>query len=610
MAPTQRFVGYPKAREGPVTPYVHPEDNNPVMRGWTLVVASALVTRSSMVAKAVWTNAQFGTIKDIPILSEYTSRLQPVVTPLGSGDDASSKPGITPDLEQRQPDDLAGRFHSAADYHELYKSGKLTPVQVAEALLPLIAQDQESGAKYGSAWAAVNEEIALESAKASAKRYAEGKPLSVLDGVPFAVKDDLNVKGYTSHTGLQPQEGIPCFDKAKETIWPIAQLEAAGGLMIGKVTMHELGSDTNGCNPRRGKSPVNWYNTSYYTGGSSSGGASALTSGLVPIAIGTDAGGSIRIPSSFCGMYGLKPTLHRIWTMNSAVCVAGPKAATVADLTLAYRLMAAPNPDDPVQGAFAPSIPPSPTAKKIIGIYSDWFNEAEPAVLEVTNKTITYFKEKLGYEVVEIQIPYIREGQLAHSAWALSELCDHQRHRHPDPQKALSLVNHANAVLLTMGAITSAVDMLKYGQLRELIMEHLAFLWQKYPGMLILTPTAPDAGWKIHPGDQAYGFSDGNTTIREMMYIWLANSTGCPALSAPVGYINPEQGEGQLPVGLMAMGEWGAEEQLLSWAKDAETYLNGVWSNGRVRPKEWADVVKLASKETETETVAGEEAEQ
>ncbi|KAK8049305.1 hypothetical protein PG994_011035 [Apiospora phragmitis] len=580
MAFAQRFVGYPKAREGPKTPYIHTEDSNPVMRGWTLVFASTLITRSSLIAKAVWTNAQFGTIKDIPGLSEYTSRLQPVVTPLGSGDGTLSKPDITPDLVQRQPDELAGRFHSAADYHELYKSGKLTPVQVAEALLPLISQDQESGAKYGFAWAAVNEGIALEAAKASAKRYAAGKPLSVLDGVPFAVKDDLNVKGYTSHIGLQRQEGIPCFDEAKETIWPIAQLEAAGGLMIGKVTMHELGSDTSGCNPRRGKSPVNWYNTSYYTGGSSSGGGSALSSGLVPIAIGTDAGGTN--PASYLD-YELRHLRRR------------PQAATVADLTLAYRLMAAPNPDDPVQGAFAPSIPPSPMAKKTIGVYSDWFNEASPAVIEVTNKIINYFKEKLGYEVVEIHIPYIREGQLAHSAWALGELNDHHRHRHPDPRKALSLVNHANTILMTMGAETSAVDMLKYGQLRELIMEHLAFLWQKHPGMLILTPTAPDAGWKIHPGDQAYGFSDGNTTIRQMMYIWLANSTGCPALTAPVGYTNPEQGEGQLPVGLMAMGEWGAEEQLLSWAKDAETYLNGVWANGRVRPKEWADVVKLAT---------------
>ena len=123
---------------------------------------------------------------------------------------------------------------------------------------------------------------------------------------------------------------------------------------------------------------------------------------------------------------------------------------------------------------------------------------------------------------------------------------------------------------------------------------HLAFLFKKHPGLLILTPTTPDAGWKIAPGDEAYGFSDGNTTIREMMYIWLANSTGCPAVSAPVGYVEPEQGEGKLPVGLMAMGEWGAEEQLLAWAAEAESYLHGAIGGGRRRPDGWANVIKLA----------------
>ncbi len=132
-------------------------------------------------------------------------------------------------------------------------------------------------------------------------------------------------------------------------------------------------------------------------------------------------------------------------------------------------------------------------------------------------------------------------------------------------------------------------------------MEHLAFLFKKHPGLLILTPTTPEAGWRIHPGDQAYGFSDGNVTIRNMMYIWLANSTGCPAVSAPVGYTDPAPGlgPGKLPVGLMAMGEWGAEEQLLAWARDAENYLNaaaaGNCGGGRRRPEDWADVVALAA---------------
>lgn len=493
---------------------------------------------------------------------------------------------------------MAGRFYSAADYHELYKSGKLTPLQVARALLPLISRGKNPPAKYEKAWALTDEPMALAAAQESTTRYAAGKPLGVLDGVPFAVKDDLDVKGYRSHTGLQYNNALPSLEPAKETIWPIAQLESAGAVMIGKVAMHEMGSDTSGCNPRWG-TPVNWNNPAYYPGGSSSGGGSALSAGLVPIAIGTDAGGSIRIPSAFCGMYGLKPTLHRVLTMKSAICVIGPKAATVADLTMAYRLMEKPNPHDAIQGRFAPSIPPSPAAKKTIGIYREWFDKASPDVLAATNKAIVYFENKLGYNVVDITIPYIREGQLAHSAWALVELMDSMRGKAPNPGSCLDYVNHPNKILMSMGAETGALDLVKYGQIRELIMQHLAFLWERHPGMLIVTPTTPLAGWKIQSGDEAYGFSDGNLTIRNMMYIWLANSTGCPALSAPIGYAEPAQGEGRLPIGLMAMGEWGAEETLLAWAQEAETYLNDVLEGGRVRPKAWADVVKLASEVTE-----------
>ncbi|KAI1340037.1 amidase signature domain-containing protein [Xylariaceae sp. FL0016] len=593
MSSGQRFSGYPRAREGPKTPYSDAEDKNPVLRGWPLIIASYLVTRFSSVAQATWTNARFGTIKDIPSLDEYDWRLQPIVTPLITDGNVPTRPEVTPDLCQRQPEHIAGRFNSAADFHELYKSGELTPLQVAKAVLPLIARSPKPGSKYASAWAVSREDVVLAAAEASTQRYAKGQFLGVLDGVPIGVKDDIDMEGYVSHMGMAPDPADPFFTAAKKTLWPVAQLEAAGALVVGKLTMHEVGLDTTGCNPRWG-TPTNWYNKQYYTGGSSSGGGSALSSGLIPIAIGTDAGGSIRIPSSFCGMFGLKPTLHRTYAMKSSICVIGPMAATASDLAIAYRTMTAPNPDCPIQGAFASSIPPSPTAKKTIGIFHEWFDRASPTERDITKKAVEYFSEKLGYEVVEISIPYIREAQWAHSAWALVEAVDLHRSAATDRPNHLNMVNHANKLLLRTGTCTPAHDLIKYGQLRALLMEHLAFLFKKHPGLLILTPTVPEAGWKVHPGDEAYGFSDGNLTMRCMMYIWLANSTGCPAVTAPVGYTDPEQGEGKLPVGLMAMGEWGAEEQLLAWAKDAEVYLNDAWEDGRVKPAEWADVIKLA----------------
>ncbi|KAJ2997908.1 hypothetical protein NUW58_g498 [Xylaria curta] len=551
-SPQQRFSGYPRAREGPRTTSSYTEESNPVLRGWPLVLAAHAVTRLPFLAKLTWTNAKFGAIKDIPGLEQYGYCLHPVVTPLSTDGSEASRLEVTPELFPRQPEALAGRFYSASDYHELYKSGKLTPLQVAKALIPQISREQNG--KYMSAWSETRVESVLAAAKASTDRYCQGKPLGLLDGVPIGVKEDTDVEGYTSYIGQQPD---PAFAPATKSLWPVAQMEAAGAIVVGTLAMHELGSDVTGCNPRRG-SPKNWYNTSYYTGGSSSGAGSALSAGLVPIAIGTDAGGSIRIPASFCGAYGLKPTLHRTYAMKS---------------------MTAPNPDDAIQNAFAPSIPPSPTAKKTLGICREWIDHASPVVRESTARAIAYFSDKLGYEIVDIHIPYLREGQWAHSAWALSEALDHLRSRLRD--RAFSLINHCNQILLSVAGCTAATDMIKYSQMRALLMEHLAFLFKKHPGLLIVTPTAPEAGWKINPGDEAYGFSDGNLTIRMMTYIWLANSTGCPAVSAPIGYAEPEQGEGKLPIGLMAMGEWGAEEQLLAWAVEAEGYLNGTLEGGQ-----------------------------
>ncbi|TGJ88141.1 hypothetical protein E0Z10_g679 [Xylaria hypoxylon] len=588
----QRFSGYPRAREGPQTVSSHVEESNPVLRGWPLVLAANAVTRLPFLAKATWTNAKFGGIKDIPGLERYDYCLhddQPVVTPVAADDSATSRLAVTSELFPRQPEDLAGRFYSTADYHELYKSGKLTPLQVAKALIPLISREQDG--KYVSAWSETRVEAVLAAAKASTERYREGKPLGLLDGVPIGVKEDTDVAGYTSYYGQRPEPSDPAFVPATKSLWPVAQMEAAGAVVVGTLAMHELGSDVTGCNPRRG-SPKNWYNTSYYPGGSSSGAGSALSAGLIPIAIGTDAGGSIRIPSSFCGMYGLKPTLHRTYAMNSSICVIGPLAATAADLTIAYRSMTAPNPDDVIQSSFAPSIPPSPSAKKTLGIWKGWNERSSSAVSKSTQRAINYFVEKLGYSVVDIDIPYIQEGQWAHSAWALAEALDHLRSRlKGSPSYS---INHCNQIVMAISDCTAAADMIKYSQMRALLMEHLSFLFKKYPGLLIVTPTVPEAGWKVNPGDEAYGFSDGNLTMRMMMYIWLANCTGCPAVSAPVGYGEPEQGEGKLPIGLMALGEWGAEEQLLAWATEAEGYLNHGLDGGRVKPKEWADVVGLA----------------
>ncbi|KAM7222180.1 fatty acid amide hydrolase [Rhypophila decipiens] len=600
MAPSQRFANYPGAKEAPEAAFAYDKraDHNPVLRGLPLVIASNLVSYSGYVQRWFWNNAEFGIPKFMPGLGDAPRKYLPNVIPLAEGAEAQAMIPVGPELtEQRPPADLPGRFYTVADYTEAYKSGKLTPLQVVKTLLPLIRRDVEKQSKYANAWIQSKPDEVLAAARASTERWAVGKPIGVLDGVPFGVKDDTPVKGYVSTMGMKVNKAEKYFNTpATETAWPAQKLMDAGAIMLGKMNQHEVGMDTSGCNPSTGTA-TNWANPAYYPGGSSSGGASALSGGVVPIALGSDAGGSMRIPPAFCGVYGLKTTYNRTMTRNSSMAIFGPMAATVSDLTIAYRLVSQPDPSDPNTSLFAVSKPPSPSAKKYLGIYREWIERSDADVLQTFDKALVWLSKPSsegggGYEVVDIKIPYLRQAQLAHGSTCLAEFLDEARARSNDPKNFLHLLNYPNRIFVSIAQQTPAEDYMKYAQLRGVIMQHLAHLYETYPGMLIFTPTVPIAGWLRDPADEAYGLNNANITLRNMTYAWLANTSGCPAVTCPGGYVEPGAGEGKLPVGLMAVSEWGGEESLLSFAKDTERYLNEVYEGGRVKGAGWLDVFK------------------
>jgi Asp-tRNA(Asn)/Glu-tRNA(Gln) amidotransferase A subunit family amidase len=140
-----------------------------------------------------------------------------------------------------QAADRPGRFHSAADFHAAYRSGALSPLQVVEALLPLVQRGQNPPSKFELAWTANNVDEILAEARASTARWAEGKPLGVLDGVPIGVKCDVKMEGYVAHCGLKIVKEYPYFAPAKETAWPIQKLREAGAVVVGQNNMHEIG---------------------------------------------------------------------------------------------------------------------------------------------------------------------------------------------------------------------------------------------------------------------------------------------------------------------------------------------------------------------------------
>jgi Asp-tRNA(Asn)/Glu-tRNA(Gln) amidotransferase A subunit family amidase len=280
------------------------------------------------------------------------------------------------------------------------------------------------------------------------------------------------------------------------------------------------------------------------------------------------------------------------------VTVTGPLAATMADLEISYRIMGVPDPSDPNCSLFtAPGT--SAERPKVIGICKPWFERADAPVKELCQKAVDWFQKEKGYEVIDIELPHLPHGQSAHAFTILSEMAIRARNQTLDTTKKSYLdgLNPANKVLLAVATKTPARDYILAQQLRNMLMQHLSFLYQKYPGLLIVTPTTPMAGWPIKSeADLKHGVTDGNTSIRNMEYVWLANFCGNPAINVPVGYTNPTKGEGKVPVGLMAMGDWGAEDQLLSWGFEAEGYLNGVHEGGRVRASNFFDVLESSKK--------------
>ncbi|KAF2638337.1 amidase signature enzyme [Massarina eburnea CBS 473.64] len=586
------FINYPRAQAYEKGYKAPPPGKNPVVKGYTLHYVANFVNALPLVPYLLWKNAGFESLRALKELNNVEPRYDPSVIPLPQSSDDTPAHYTTIDASSLRvpPQNAPGRFYTIADYHDAYKSGRLTPTSVIEFLLPLIRRDAEKHTPYTTAFIDSNVELVRAAAEASTQRWKEGKPLGVMDGIPFAVKDDVDVKGYRRYVGTTTD-----FTEGKEvgTSWFARKVEEVGGILVGKCNMHELGMDTTGNNANWG-TPLNPYNSRYYPGGSTSGGASAVSSGLIPFAVGSDGGGSIRIPSNYCGLYGLKPSHGRVSVEplprnGKSVVVYGPLATSMSDLEISYRVLAQPDPTNPTSSQFAPPPPVQAEApavgsrKKILGICRPWFDRAVPQVQEACRSALQYLSVEKGYETIDITMPYITEGQLAHALTILSELLS--------TQPAIAPLTPANRMLLKIAATTTATDFILAQKLRNLLMQHLAHLFTQHPGLIIVLPTTPNAGWPIGDGEASHGMSDGNMQIFNMEYAWLANFTGVPAIQFPVGYVKGSQGEGVVPVGMQGHGEWGSEDVLIEFGYDGEEWLEKGYQGGKVRSGLWVDVL-------------------
>ena len=220
-----------------------------------------------------------------------------------------------------------------------YKKKKLSPVEVVRACLDQIARHDRAL----NAMSLIDEKSALKQAKASEARWHKGKPLGAVDGVPTLIKDLILVKGWPTLRGSRTVDRNQAWDHDGPSV---ARLREEGAVLIGMTTTPEFGWKGVTDSPLTGITRNPW-DVSKTPGGSSGGSAAAVAAGYAPLALGTDGGGSIRIPAGFTGIFGLKPSFGRVpaWPLSPFGTVAhtGPMTRCVADAALMLNVIAKPD---------------------------------------------------------------------------------------------------------------------------------------------------------------------------------------------------------------------------------------------------------------------------
>jgi 1-carboxybiuret hydrolase len=292
---------------------------------------------------------------------------------------------------------------SAAEIAGAIRAGTTSAREVIDAVLAAI----RSRDKALNAFTAVTEERARAKAAAIDAQRAQGGALGPLAGVPFAVKNLFDVAGLPTLAGSKINREHPA---ATRDATLIERLEVAGAVLVGALNMGEYAYDFTGENvhDRPSRNP---HDTLRMTGGSSGGSGGAVAGRLVPLSLGSDTNGSIRVPASLCGIFGLKPTYGRLSRARTFPFVAsldhlGPFARTVGDLALAYDAMQGHDPDDPV----CAQKPAEPTLPRIddgidglkIAVAGGYFRKgAAPEALTALERVATALTAKREIEIPE-----------------------------------------------------------------------------------------------------------------------------------------------------------------------------------------------------------------
>ena len=461
--------------------------------------------------------------------------------------------------------DVPLAFASIAQIARLYRRRKLSPVELTKYLLQRISRLNPQL----NAFITVTEELALQQARRAESelfRKAGGsknrRDRGPLHGIPISLKDNIFTVGIRTTAGSAVlRKFIPQQDATVVT-----SLQAAGAVILGKTNMHEFAYGTTSNNPHYG--PVrNPWDPQRIAGGSSGGAAAALAAGLCYGSIGTDTGGSIRIPASLCGVVGFKPGLNRVSAkeivpLSPTLDFVGPLARSVDDTGLLLEPIFNRRTDErPLRGSSAAS---SNKRKFRVGIPDDFFFDVLSPEVEKSFQAALHILKKRTTLVKSVAIPLINETEDAGNRIAWAEATRYHQKSGWFPQHAAEYGDDVRD-RIKKGTTILAVDFLEAMELRERFINefHAAMHDQNLDALVV--PTTPIAAAKIGEESITVGGTEYLTRALLLRLNRPANLAGIPAVTVPCGFT-----QNNLPVGLQFVGPANSEFTLLQLARNFE----------------------------------------
>ncbi|KAM0969021.1 hypothetical protein ACFX2A_017595 [Malus domestica] len=450
------------------------------------------------------------------------------------------------------------RSWTISDYSRAYTSGDVTPRTVAERLIAAIRESYSPSFQM-SFFINYDAEDILKQATESTLRYEQGVPISALDGVPIAIKDEIDCLPYPTTGGTKWLHKLrPCTDDA----CCVKCLRLCGAIIVGKTNMHELGAGTSGINPHYGATR-NPYDRSKIAGGSSSGSAAVVASGLCPVALGVDGGGSVRMPASLCGVVGFKPTFGRVphsgvLPLNWTVGMVGILAGTIEDAFIVYAAISARLP--PHQPTVSPKLyfPLLNPTKSISGIklakYGEWFNDCSDDIRECCSNALDRLHKQYGWKTVEVIVPEIEVMRLAHYTTIGSE-CTASLSNSLENLDYKELGWDVRVALAVYGSFSSK-EYIKAQRIRNRQMQFHMNIFAHAD--VIVSPTTGVTAYSIFDDALQTGELDYINGAALVRYSIAGNFLGLPAVSVPVGY-----DRAGLPIGLQLIGKPWSEATLI-----------------------------------------------